>query len=127
MQRGVILREYDDDGALVTVEVAASSTAALLAYANTLESSLGFDRVRLRSLSRVGESTAPSSSAPQGIPGLSDLSGLLGADFSGIGDIGAPPAPPNQEVQAVSRAGQFLCALNPPEQETLGTTADAAD
>jgi hypothetical protein len=108
MQRGIILREFDDDGALVAVEVAASTTDALLDYANSLESSLGFDRVRLRSLSRVGESTAPSSSAPQGIPGLSDLSGLLGGDFPGARDFGAPPEPPNQEVQAASGLANFF-------------------
>ena len=108
LPRGIILREFDDDGALVTVHVAASSTEALLSYANSLESSLGFDRVRLRSLSRGGGSIAPSSSAPPGIPGLSDLSGLVGGDFSGVGGLSIPPAPAGQEIEAAPGLANFF-------------------
>ncbi|NQW16541.1 MAG: hypothetical protein HQ478_03550 [Chloroflexi bacterium] len=105
LPRGVILREFDDDGALVVVDVAASSTAGLLSYAEALESSPGFDRVRLRSLSRVGDSRSPTPSAPSGIPGLSDLSGILGGDF---GEFGAPPEIPRGEVLADRSLANFF-------------------
>ena len=79
MPRGVILRQLDDDGSLITATFSASTTSALLEFTRSLEASPEFGRVNIRSLSKTegaGSSRPPGVSA---IPDLARIASLNGA------------------------------------------------
>ena len=75
MPRGVILRQFDDDGSLITASFSASTTEALLVLTRSLEASPEFGRINIRSLSKR-EGTEPS--RPPGVSAIPDLTGLSG-------------------------------------------------
>ncbi|MCH8082462.1 MAG: hypothetical protein IID52_08790, partial [Proteobacteria bacterium] len=53
MPRGVILRQLDDDGSLISATFSASTTSALLEFTRSLEASPEFGRINIRSLSKT--------------------------------------------------------------------------
>ncbi len=95
MPRGVILRQLDDDGSLITATFSASTTSALLEFTRSLEASPEFGRIKIRSLSKTG---GAESSRPPGVSAIPDLGGLSGlAGLGGLDGFDALALPPELE------------------------------
>ena len=125
--RGVILRQLDDDGSLITATFSASTTDALLTFARSLEGSPIFGRIKIRSLSKMEGSESsrlPGMPAIPNLAGLAGLSGLVGLVGPEAYDALAPPVEIEVPIPSAGLAEFFTMSLRISRQNPQNNKLD---